>query len=162
MVVLIVNTGQKTAEGPLTMKIWTGEREGQTLTMTGITVAIRTGMTTSVKEVEADMPMSGGPVARKDPATTAVGIREIVAVARIMVMPGVTAETRKIILRMNGGDKGSKTGHNMTTRWKKMMGIAKARAEGAEEEAVPPEKMMKACANYLRINLRICTGLKKH
>src|SRR5687768_6118064 len=133
--------------------------------MTGIPVAIRIGMITKgMKEEEQDQTTDRAPKEiRAGRIMAVIGIPEAVAAERLVEAPGVTAATRNILLRMNGIGKGIKAGTGRTTRWKKMMTIVRREVQEQEDECSvnQPEKMMKACANYLRINSRIYTGLKK-
>jgi hypothetical protein len=92
----------------------------------------------------------------------AIGIPEAVTVESLEEVPGMTQVTRIIIPRMNGEDKEVKAGLKRTTRWKKMMGIVRLETRAEVPSPDRPEKMMKACENYLRISSRICIGLKKH
>jgi methionine-rich copper-binding protein CopC len=96
-------------------------------------------------------------VVRTAPMQAVIGIPEAVATERLMATPGVAPATRRIMLTMSGMKKATANGHN-TTRWAKMMAVVKRQPLKAGQQV----KRMKDCASFLRINSRICTGLKKH
>ena len=136
-------------------------RADQKMKMTVILVACEIDLKTVITEVQkiGEAHSAGIPQVLKVGETKVNGILEEPAVVQPEA-PKVTSETRNLVLRINGATREVRPGHPTMTRWKKMKMIVR-HVNLEPTEADLPEKMTKACVNYLRISSRICTGLKK-
>jgi hypothetical protein len=144
------------------MKDITGE-EGRIMERTGKPVENKTDMIVT-KGFQATVEdtttgASSQETGKAGPGPAVIGIREAVATERLRKTTGITPVTRRIIL-MNGITRAVSATHPIN-RWSRMMVVVRRQAHGEDREAVPQVRMMKDCASYLRINSRICTGLKK-
>lgn len=140
-----------TGEGGLIM-----ERTGK-LVVNKIDMIVTKGIQATVEDTTTGA--NNQETGKADPGPAVIGIREAVATERLRKTTGITPVTRRIIL-MNGITRADSATHPIN-RWSRMMVVVRRQAHGEDREAVLRVKMMKDCASYLRINSRICTGLKK-